>query len=560
MTKERLKEEGDIIKLDSELKSVVDSWESRVIQLTTDIVIEHLSTAKPSTDNSSNEHRDPENQTLLKNDLEQVKHSVDERVGALKTQLDSLRQELEQEKFKTSALPKVDQFESLRQEFETAKIKVESLPGLEGQLIKLQRELEIERQKQSSHSELEGRLEKLQQELETERQKNNSISILWEHYQRLQEQQLVEKERGDQLERRVSDLVSQASEARLIIDKREETDTVQIRQSLRQSISTPTQASPTPAGSTAIKYDDFASMPVTRVELDKALREVDEIMAGKDNLSTNKPGRKTGRILRSLMADLKLVESDNDQSGELQSNINELKEWVKTHEQKLTEQANTNSAVQSRLEALRSEQDSERSTPSLSNTVSSEVKQIVRVEISSRMHEALPRIKERLESGLSEEASKRQSLEEEMKRVAVESMALREQMESIKSRLQESGLGLSEEAQEHKKELASLAQRIASAESAVTMGRGETASDIEELRMQSANLRAWQDSFTTKSLCKEIVDYINATVPNGLQRQMIDLVYRVDRFEARLNTAEATGLKRRRLDDGSVAAAPRGPQ
>ncbi|PHH65160.1 hypothetical protein CDD81_3291 [Ophiocordyceps australis] len=587
INKEQNRESTEIYKLDAELKTVVESWESKVIQSTANTVIERLSAAKSSTDNPFNlhdEHGDLETQRLLKNDLKQVKESLDGKVGALKAQFDSLRQELEKEKYKNSTLPKMNQLESLRQELETEKKKVNSLPRLEAQLTKLQRELEIERQRNSSHSELKGHLERLQQELETERQrnsshselkghlerlqqeleterqKNNTISRLWEHYQSLQEQQRVEKERSDQLERRISELVSQANEARLNIDNRDEIETVQAKQDRGQSIYTPTEASPAPAGSAAIKTDNVTITPVTRVELDKVLREVDETMAGaKDNSSTNKPGRKTARILRSLMADLKIVESGNDQS-ELQSHVNKLTESVETHEQKLKEQVETNSVVQSRLESLRSEEYSMASTPNLSNTTTGDVKQIVRFEIASRMHEALPRIKERLENGLSEEARKRQSLAEEMKRVAVEFVALHEQLDKIKSQPQESGPGLFEEVQQYSKELASLNQRVASLESASMIAKGETASDIEELRMQSVNLRAWQDSFTTKSLCKEIVDFINATLPNGLQRQIIDLASRVDQFEARLKTAEAPGLKRRRLDDGVGAAAPRGPQ
>lgn len=106
--------------------------------------------------------------------------------------------------------------------------------------------------------------------------------------------------------------------------------------------------------------------------------------------------------------------------------------------------------------------------------------------------------------------------------------------------------------QRHVGEIASVQQNIMAFAHNLAEVDQRITTGIKDCMMQLTCIVAWQNNFSTRSLYREIVDHIKATMPPFMDTKLEALAARVQTVEARVATDGSGLAKKRRLQNGEA--------
>ncbi|KAM4059920.1 hypothetical protein HRG_002461 [Hirsutella rhossiliensis] len=181
------------------------------------------------------------------------------------------------------------------------------------------------------------------------------------------------------------------------------------------------------------------------------------------------------------------------------------------------------------------------------NASDSHIQQISRAEVESVLRDFLPTISSKLADFLKEEKVKRESVAKEGEKTADAAAALRVDLDNLKQECIRSLQELAHQFSKVNSDVVSSKHRLEILETTCPASRAETKSELDELAMQVRDVHSWQNNFTTRPLYKDIVDHINATLPNGVLNQLKGLAARVAGIEGYLHAAEGGDAKKRKV-------------
>lgn len=333
----------------------------------------------------------------------------------------------------------------------------------------------------------------------------------------------------------------------------------------------------------AAKIKEEIKSLVSRDELNEALRKLDiAISSPEDGSEKNElqdeaaaPGVKTALRLRTLISKLGQLESSvrEQDVGQLATRVQGLRTEVDSHaeaiKQQADQQSNAKSAIQSmelsltKLSASRPAEDPAKTAEGTQGAASNvghasapdrHIQEIIRTEVDILLRDFLPHVSNKLSNHLKGETEKRELVAEIADKTADAATALRTDIDNLKQECTRSFHELAHGVSQVHSGLTTCENRTETLERTCAAARAETKSETDELAMQVRDLQSWQNNFTTRPLYKDIVDHINATLPNGVLTQLKNLGTRVGGIESHLHAAEGAEAKKRKMQAPGMAA------
>ncbi|PHH93181.1 hypothetical protein CDD83_10730 [Cordyceps sp. RAO-2017] len=310
---------------------------------------------------------------------------------------------------------------------------------------------------------------------------------------------------------------------------------------------------------------------VSRDELGKALRAFDETLAVFESAIGDKqepmPGDQTARRLRSALSNLEslLCTQLGDMVLDLMKLLEKLQQEVDDHGVRLKKHTDQHTEASAAIKIIESSvaklcapdqraglAQSPVKVESSTHQAASDhddVKQITRAEVNEQLRNFLPTLVEKFSGYLQDERVKREAVAKDADAATSNISMLRSDLDSFKKEYEAS----LEQLARHNVDLASHDQSIRSLESGLPTTGAEIKPELDELAMQVRDVQSWQNNFTTRPLYRDIVEHINATLPNGVAQQLRTLTARLESFEHYFETTNAGAYKKRRLNpDGST--------
>ncbi|EQK99716.1 hypothetical protein G6O67_001490 [Ophiocordyceps sinensis] len=330
----------------------------------------------------------------------------------------------------------------------------------------------------------------------------------------------------------------------------------------------------------AAKIEEGTKNLVSRDELDEVLRKFDKTMSlpedggedGEPQDSWPVPGEGTALKLRGLSSKLKDLESSVREHDAVQTSlrIQKLIKEVDGHAEAIKQQADQQmeaklamqtleltlakqSASQSHAETKKDTQETPPAAAS-ANASDSHIQDISRAEVTGVLKDFLPTLSKKLTDFLKEERVMRsESISKEAEKAAEATAALRTDLNALRQDCARSLNELAHQVAKSNSDLLASGHQLKTLETTCPAARAETKSEVDELAMQVRDVQSWQDNFTTRPLYKDIVDHINATLPNGVVNQLKTLAMKIEGIEGHLHATEGGDTKRRKVQAANSA-------